>query len=311
MHYILLDKLHSYGIQGKLLSWIKGYLSDREQTVVINGAHSYPAEVKSGVPQGTVLGPILFLVYINDLHQCINHSLISHFADDTRILKAITSSTDVPILQEDLNETISWSSRNHMVLHEDKFELLCHSLNKCNLLKELPYSNQLFEYTTPRGTDIQQSDIVNDLGVKITPSINFSPHINQLAEKTRQLISWVISVFKDRSEETIMCLYKSLIRSRLEYCSALWHPTKMEDIITLESVQRFVTSKISGLQDFSYHDRLKLLKLMSLQRRRERFIIIQMWKVLNGSSPNDLNFEITHSARRGIKVKVPRINTRS
>ena len=309
VHHILLKKLHSYGIRGKLLSWIKAYLADREQTVVINGAHSYPAKVKSGVPQGTVLGPILFLVYINDLHQCINHSLISHFADDTRILKAITTAEDVSLLQQDLNETITWSNRNHMILHEDKFELICHTTSKCNLMQQLPFSNQLFEYTTPSGTDIKHSDLVNDLGIKITPSINWSPHINILTEKARQLISWVLSVFEDRSEETMMCLYKSLIRSRLEYCSPLWHPSKMEDIVTLESVQRLFTSKVAGLADYSYYERLQTLKIMSLQRRRERFIIIQIWKVINGISPNDLEFQVTNNPRRGIKVKVPPINT--
>ena len=309
VHHILLNKLHCYGIRGKLLSWIKEYLSDREQTVVINGSHSYAAKVKSGVPQGTVLGPILFLVYINDLHHCINHSLVSHFADDTRILKAITTSSDVSLLQQDLNETITWSNHNHMILHEDKFELLCHTINKNNTMQLLPFSNQFYQYSTPNGTEILPSSLVNDLGIKITPDINWSPHINIIADNARRLISWVLSVFKDRSEETMMCLYKSLIRSRLEYSSPLWHPSKMEDIITLESVQRQFTSKISEVGDHSYHDRLKILKIMSLQRRRERFIIIQVWKVINGISPNDLQFELMNSARRGIKVKVPPINT--
>ena len=270
VHHILINKLHSYGIRGKLLSWIKAYLADREQTVVINGAQSYPAKVKSGVPQGTVLGPILFLVYINDLHQCINHSLISHFADDTRILKAITTSADVSLLQQDLNETITWSKHNHMTLHEDKFELMCHTTSKCNLSQQLPFSNQFFEYTTPNGTNIQHSDIIKDLGIRITPNISWTPQINILADNARRLISWVLAVFQDRSEETMMCLYKSLIRSRLEYCSAVWNPSKMEDIITLESVQRLFTSKISAISNYSYHERLQMLKLMSLQRRRER-----------------------------------------
>ena len=309
VHHILINKLHSYGIRGKLLSWIKEYLSDRVQTVVINGAHSYPAKVISGVPQGTVLGPILFLVYINDLHQCIHHSLISHFADDTRILKAISTSEDVSLLQQDLNETISWSNRNHMILHEDKFELMCHTTSKCNLSQQLPFSNQYFEYTTPNGVNIQHSDIIKDLGIRITPNLSWSPQINMLADSARRLISWVLSVFQDRSEETMMCLYRSLIRSRLEYCSALWNPSKMEDIITLESVQRLFTSKISGLSDYTYHQRLRKLKLISLQRRRERFIIIQMWKIINNVSPNDLEFTITNNPRRGIKVKVPSINT--
>ena len=277
--------------------------------MVINGAHSYPAKVISGVPQGTVLGPILFLVYINDLHQCIHHSLISHFADDTRILKAISTSEDVSLLQQDLNETISWSNRNHMILHEDKFELMCHTTSKCNLSQQLPFSNQYFEYTTPNGVNIQHSDIIKDLGIRITPNLSWSPQINTLADSARRLISWVLSVFQDRSEETMMCLYRSLIKSRLEYCSALWNPSKMEDIITLESVQRLFTSKISGLSDYTYHQRLRKLKLISLQRRRERFIIIQMWKIINNVSPNDLEFTITNNPRRGIKVKVPSINT--
>ena len=102
-----------------------------------------------------------------------------------------------------------------------------------------------------------------------------------------------------------MSLYKALIRSRLEYLSPLWNPTKQEDIKNIEGVQRFITSKVQGLTDFSYHDRLKILGLMSLQRRRERFIIITVWKIINEVIPNELNFTTVSSERRGIKVKVP------
>ena len=304
-HKILLDKLYAYGIRGNLLAWIKSYLSNRVQTVVVNGFQSNPAAVKSGVPQGTVLGPVLFLIYINDLHQCINHSLISHFADDTRILKAIKLSSDVGLLQQDLNKTINWAHINKMILHEDKFELLIHTLSKSNTMHELPYSNQFFQYETSDGTPIIASDTVRDLGIHIKPDLSWTPHINITANNARQLISWVLSVFKDRSQPTMMLLYKSLIRSRLEYCSALWNPSKQEDIITLESVQRNFTSKIAGLSDFSYYERLKILNIHSLQRRRERFIIITVWKIINKVAPNDLNFEVIISPRRGIKLKVP------
>lgn len=307
-HNILLSKLYAYGIRGNLLAWIKSYLSNRVQTVVVNGFQSNPAQVKSGVPQGTVLGPVLFLIYINDLHQCVNHSLISHFADDTRILKAITQASDVFLLQQDLLQTITWSHKNKMVLHPDKFELLCHTLRKSNTLQELPFYNQFNEYFTPDGTLITPTNIVRDLGVHVTTDLNWSPQINILAEKSRQMIAWVLSVFKDRSETTMMCLYKALIRSRLEYCSALWNPLKQEDIKSLESVQRNFTSRIADLSELSYYERLKKLNILSLQRRRERFIIIQMFKIINKISPNDLSFEVSTSERRGLKVKVPPLN---
>ena len=304
-HLTLLAKLYAYGIRGKLLEWLKSYLSDRNQTVVVNGSHSHPAKVLSGVPQGTVLGPILFLIYINDLNKCVNHSIISHFADDTRILKAIKVSSDVSLLQEDLYETITWSKSNKMQMHDEKFELINHTINKSNTLKLLPFASELFEYTTTDGILITPTDLVRDLGINVTPDINWSPHINLIVDSARRVTAWVLSVFKDRSINTMMCLYKSIIRSRLEYLSPLWNPSKQEDIKNIESVQRLFTSKIQNLSDFSYHERIKILNIMSLQRRRERFIIITVWKIINNIMPNDLDFIITTNDRRGIKVKVP------
>jgi hypothetical protein len=279
--------------------------------VVVKGSHSYPAKVLSGVPQGTVLGPILFLIYINDLAKCINHSIISHFADDTRISKAITGISDVSELQDDLTESITWSHSNKMVLHTDKFELLIHSQRKNNPLQQLPFSSQYFEYTTTDGITISPSDIVRDLGVYITPSLSWTPHINIMVNKARQISAWVLSVFKDRSEETMMTLYKSIIRSHLEYLSPLWNPSKQEDIKCIEGVQRLFTSKVSNLSDLSYHERLQTLQLMSLQRRRERFIIITTWKIINGEMPNEIDLTTSTSDRRGIKCKVPPLRTNS
>ena len=195
-----------------------------------------------------------------------------------------------------------------MVLHEDKFQLLCHSTKKFNPLQQLPFSSQFFEYLTASGTVITPDEMVKDLGIHVCSNLSWTPHINIIADKGRQLISWVLSVFKDRSEETMMCLFKTLIRSRIEYCSPLWNPSKQEDIKTLESVQRLFTSKITGLSEFSYYDRLKILRIQSLQRRRERFCIILMWKIINGLTPNDIHIETTTSERRGIKAKVPPLN---
>ena len=179
---------------------------------------------------------------------------------------------------------------------------------KSNALQHLPFSNQFYEYITAGGIVISPCDLVKDLGIHITPDLDWSPHINIIADKARRLISWVLSVFKDRSEKTMMTLYNSLIRSRIEYCCPLWHPSKLENIKTLESVQRLFTSKIAGLSDFTYHERLRILNILSLQRRRERFIIIMCFKIINNISPNDLNLQTITSDRRGIKLIVPPLN---
>ena len=115
---------------------------------------------------------------------------------------------------------------------------------------------------------------------------------------------WVLSIFKDREKAHMLVMLKSFIRPHLEFCCPLWNPSKIEDITALEQVQRTFTSKIHGYQHFDYWTRLKRLNIQSLQRRRERYIIIHMWKIIYNQVPNDLNLQFTFHDRRGICANV-------
>ena len=152
-HKLLLQKIYSYGIRGKLHAWLTSYLEERVQYVVVNGSKSYPAPVQSGVPQGTVLGPLLFILYLNDLNCFINKSTMRSFADDTRLLKEIKNTEDITQLQNDLNASILWSKRNNMLLHTDKFEYVCHRSGNSKFLEQLPFTKEFFQYDT--GSDNQ------------------------------------------------------------------------------------------------------------------------------------------------------------
>ena len=305
-HNLLLKKLQRYGFQGRLLNWIEAFLTGRQQRVVVNGKLSFLAWVLSGVPQGTVLGPILFLIFINDMNSCILHSILRSFADDTRIMRAIKTTEDSALLQEDLNRVIKWASDNNMLLHQDKFEVLNHSTGKNALLKQLPFTSELYCYQTTEGT-LYPQDSVKDLGVLITTDLCWTPHIRSIAKKATSMSAWVFSVFQNRSVEAMLTLYKTMVRSHLEYCCPLWNPSKIGDIQILEAVQRSFTSRIHGFQHLDYWQRLKALNLMSLQRRRERYILVMMWKCLNQHCPNSLNISFKYSERKGNVAALPQL----
>ena len=122
-HNLLLKKLKFFGIKGELYLWIKEFLVGRYQTVIVDGFHSRRMPVLSGVPQGTVLGPILFLLYVNDLDNCIVESNSCSFADDIKLVRQISYLHDTMALQTDINAVVKWSTENNMQLYEDKFEL--------------------------------------------------------------------------------------------------------------------------------------------------------------------------------------------
>ena len=304
-HKLLLKKLQIYGVHSRIIRWIESFLQNRKQAVVVDGHLSVLGSILSGVPQGTVLGPILFLVFIDDVDRCIMHSIIRCFADDTRTSIAITSEQDVMLLQSDLHNVIEWSSKNNMALHKDKFEYMCHKVNKNHALLELPFVSELYKYSVSEETSLEPTHQLRDLGVLVSSNLSWLPHIRSITDKARQKASWVLSVFHTRSPANMLTLYKSMVRSMVEYCCPLWNPTKTSDIQELESVQKTFIARIAGMCDIHYWDCLIHLSLMSLQRRRERFIILHMWKLLNNITSNDLNIQFVTRPRFGNLAIIP------
>ena len=304
-HKLHLKKLQIYGVHSRIIRWIESFLQNRKQAVVVDGHLSVLGSILNGVPQGTVLGPILFLVFINDVDRCIMHSIIRCFADDTRISIAITSEQDVMLLQSDLHNVIEWSSKNNMALHKGKFEYMCHKFNKNHALLELPFVSELYKYSVSEETSLEPTYQLRDLGVLVSSNLSWSPHIRSITDKARQKASWVLSVFHTRSPAIMLTLYKSMVRSMVEYCCPLWNPTKTSDIQELESVQKTFIARIAGMRDIHYWDCLVHLSLMSLQRRCGRFIILHMWKLLNNITSNDLNIQFVTRPRFGNLAIIP------
>ena len=151
-----------------------------------------------------------------------------------------------------------------MALHEDKFELMVHRHCPQSLLFELPFTADEMSYKVSTGDVLYPKSQVKDLGISISSDLSWSIHINTMCARARSVAAWVLSAFKTRDRITLVTLYKSLVRSHLEYCCPLWSPRKITDIQLIEGVQnqRSFTSRIWGVQHLNYWERLKALKLM-------------------------------------------------
>ena len=277
-HSILLSKLHNAGIQGNVYKWIKTFLKGRTQSVVVNGETSAPVEVLSGVPQGTVLGPLLFLVMANDLSKNCPHTYVSCFADDTRVLGIVKDARDVENVQADLKEIFKWAGENNMQFNESKFELLRYGKNS-----DLKAGSS---YHCSNDAAIEEKDSLRDLGVQMQNNALFDEQIAKVEASGRRLCSWALRTFLARDKITMLTLWKQLIQPVMDYCSPLWIPHKQKDLDRLEAVQRSFTSKITEVKELDYYDRLNDLRLYSIQRRFERFMIINVWKILEGYTVN-------------------------
>ena len=290
-HRRLLEKLKKYGVGGKLLKWLSAFLLDRTQTVVIDGTSSPPRKVASGVPQGTVLAPLLFLLYLADLPSYISQSYLKLFADDSKLHKTIKTTADRQLLLEDLQRVYEWANTNSMELNSGKFQLIQHG--KLEDLK-LPY-------TLPSGEVLTADQLVKDLGIFIDPNFTWKDHITTIIKRANSMAAWVLRTFASRKPEHMLLLYKTYIRPHLEYCSPLWSPTtdKLGEIRRLEAVQRSFTAKIAGLGELNYWERLDKLGLYSIQRRHERYKILTIWKMYVNATPRPKGIVFAESSRYG------------
>ena len=275
---ITLHKLNALGISGKIGHWVHSFLTHRTQTVLVNGARSSKSDVKSGVPQGSVLGPLLFLILIGDIDKNIATAFLSSFADDTRIGSRVSSLEDSKALQDDLNSVYTWTDDNNMELHGNKFECVRYGFDE-----DIKLSTN---YTSNTGAIISEEDQVRDLGVTMHRSGSFSQQISNIVASGKKQCGWLLRTFNTREISPMLSLWKSLIQSKMEYCSQLWCPLKVGEIQALEMVQRSFLRKLNGMTRLSYWEQLKHLRIYSLERRRERYRIIYVWKVLEGKAPN-------------------------
>ena len=277
---VLLQKLSRLGIGGVIYKWIEQFLTNRRQCVGVNGFISAFVEVLSGVPQGSVLGPLLFLVMMEDIDDSVVHAIIKSFADDTRAMMGIESSTDMVNLQNDLNQIYSWAKANNLQFNDLKFELMQYGDNE-----SVKDSHQ---YLSSSSVPIESSSIVKDLGIKMSDDCSFKTHIDSVVDDAKSRAGWVLRTFKDRRPLTMLTLWKSMVLPKLEYCSQLWCPTKKGDILKLEDVQRCFVRKICFYDNgnINYWERLSELGLYSLQRRRERYRILYTWQIIENLVPN-------------------------
>ena len=192
--------------------------------------------------------------------------------------------------------------RSHTIVHRS------HTISH---LRDLPFVCQHFQYATSQGCTLSPVHQLRDLGITVCDDLSWSPHIRSISNKARQKAAWVLSVFYTRSPAVMLTLYKSMVRSLLEFCSPLWNPTKISDVQELEGVQKTFTAKIYGCRDLDYWERLKKLSLMSLQRRRERYILVHMWKILYGQTSNDLQIQFHSRSRLGTLATIPSLSRAS
>ena len=275
-HKRLIKKVEAHGIGGEVLRWVKEWLSDRKQRVSINGEKSNWGPITSGVPQGSVLGPLLFIIYLNDMEQNISSSL-SKFADDTKIGRRIDIIGDEMALQNDLDKLNDWAIKWQMEFN----------VEKCKVLK-MGETDERTSYSL-NNIEIGSSLCEKDLGVFV--SSNLKPEENCIAvrNKANRILGFISRSVSNRTEDVILKLYLALVRPHLDYVVQFWSPYYRMDIEFLERIQRKMTKMIHNIRNLSYEDRLRKLNLHSLERRRTRGDMIEVFKWFNGINKGDIN----------------------
>ena len=224
-HERLLLKMRAHGIGIQIAEWVGEWLSGRKQRVVVNGKMSEWTEVTSGVPQGSVLGPTLFLIYINDIDDGVASTILK-FADDTKITRRVASVEDACELQEDHLRMYEWSVEWQMLFNA----------SKCRVM-HVGRGNECYGYFMGE-TLVETTREEKDLGVYISNNLSPSNHVARAVEKANRVLGIIKRTYVNRSRDNILSLYKSLVRPYLEYCVQAWRPFLQQDVENIEKVQR-------------------------------------------------------------------------
>lgn len=281
VHSKLLLKLSSHGITGNLLNWISVFLSNRVQQVVVDNCCSSIISVSSGVIQGSVLGPILFILFINDLSVLVDLSVkLELFADDLKLfsrlfLENVSVSSSNTDLQLVIDNVFLWSIIWQLPINIDKCAYIRLSsrltVNPIYTINSIPLS-QLFS--------------TRDLGIEIDNRLSFNTHITSITTKATQRVGLLFRGFLCRDLNFMKKAFVTYIRPIIEYNSVIWNPTLKKHIDLLENVQRRFTKRIPSISHLSYLERLAAINLQPLELRRLHFDIVYYYKILHNLTPH-------------------------
>ena len=274
---LLKSKLFSYGTGGKTLKWIDSFLCFRQQRVVVNGVKSDWAPVLSGVPQGTLLGPLLFSLYINDISSDIE-SEIRLFANDCVCYREIKDEVDIMKLQRDIDRLGSWARKWGM-----RFQPV-----KCNMMQlTRKQIKKIHASYTLEGTDLKNVESIKYLGVTITSDLRWNTHVSNVCTKTNRTLGFLRRNLYSCPQEVEEAAYKGLVRPVLDYGSSVWDPPGVVLQEELESVQKRAARFVTGNYNYetgSMTGILGQLKWESLKKRRKDNRLILLYKGLKGKA---------------------------
>jgi hypothetical protein len=269
-HAKLVQVLESFGINRCLLTWMTNYLTGRSQFVQIGNAKSSLCPVVSGVPQGSILGPKMFLTYINDVDTVSQMLIVKLFADDAKLYSIFQDQLDTVNIQEDLNSVSAWAESRQLTL----------AFQKC-VCMHLGSSNPTTDYILGN-SPLAQVNTLKDLGVWFTSSVSFSTQCSEIARTGFMKVNVMYNNFISRSPSLLLKLYVTFIRPGLEYATEIWSPHLIRDIELVERVQRLFTRRLPCFQSLSYTERLAKLGLKSLSRRRIERDLVMVYKITHG-----------------------------
>ena len=271
-HQRLLKKACHYGIRGHTLQWITSFLHGRTQRVLVHGQSFDEVPVVSGVPQGSVLRPLLFLISINDLLEGILSST-RLFADDCILYRQIRSQHDQQLLQADLNTLAIWEQKWGMDFHPQK----------CSVLRVTRSRSPFIGDYTLKGIKLAEEKSSKYLGVDIQSDLSWKTHIDRVTKKANNMLGFIRRNLSSTSKETKTNAYISLVRSNLEYCCTVWNPHQKSLVKRVEMIQRraarFVTNRYHNTS--SVTDMLTSLQWESLQDRRQKLQLTLMYKIIH------------------------------
>jgi len=308
VHNKLIAKLDRYGINVVLLQWIANFLNGRCQYVRIGNSCSSVSSVISGVPQGSVLGPVLFILYTNDICELIPDGVTAKlFADDTKLYSVFSGSITPGCLQSCLASIADWSDHWQLALSPTKCSIL-HVSSGTKLNANTNHTYHLGSTTLPT------VDSITDLGVTYDNRLSFSLHINKIVTKASLRAKLILNCFQSRDPHVLIKAFCTFVRPILEYCCIIWNPRHKYEIDKIEAVQRRFTKRIRGFYNMSYTNRLRLLHLDSLACRRITADLVMCYKILNNHVCLDSGKFFTGSTvgrTRGNTMKLMKVHTLS